>query len=77
MADAFRRSQSAKRRTGFFMSLLVEQVQKFQQLYREEFGEDLSYEVAYDKGIKLVRLMEIILKNEDRKLKSNYKINNK
>lgn len=43
------------------MRLSAEQIHKFQELHRQKFGEELSYEVAYDKAIRLVRMLEIIL----------------
>jgi len=42
--------------------LTNEQVQKFQDIYRKRFGKEISKEDALEKGIKLVRLMEIIYK---------------
>ena len=40
--------------------LTDEQVKKFQAIYRERFGKEISKEAALEQGIKLVRLMEII-----------------
>lgn len=42
--------------------LTDEQVKKFQDIYRKRFGKEISNEDALEKGIKLVRLMEIIYK---------------
>ena len=42
--------------------LSEEQVTKFQQIYKARFGRDISRDEAYDKGIKLLRLIEIIYK---------------
>lgn len=39
-----------------------EQIKKFQALYKEQFGEDISREEAYEQGIKLIRLFELIYK---------------
>jgi len=59
------------------MSIPIEQVHKFQELYRHHFGEELSDEVAYRKAIKLVRLMEIVLHYEaDKSLKEKPLITN-
>jgi hypothetical protein len=45
------------------MSLLsAEQVESFQELYRNRFGKDISKEEAYEQGVKLVKLMELVLK---------------
>jgi hypothetical protein len=40
--------------------LTNEEVQKFQELYKSRFGKDISYEEACEKGVKLVRLMELV-----------------
>lgn len=37
-----------------------EQITKFQMLYKKRFGKEISREEAYEKGIKLMRLVEII-----------------
>lgn len=37
-----------------------EQIKKFQMLYKTRFGKDLSKEDALEKGIKLIRLIELI-----------------
>lgn len=37
-----------------------EQVKKFQTIYKESFGKEISYGDALDRGIKLVRAMRII-----------------
>jgi len=39
-----------------------EQVSTFQDIYRKRFGKEISKADALEKGIKLVRLMEIIYK---------------
>lgn len=39
-----------------------EQIIKFQTLYRNRFGKDISRDKALEKGIKLLRLIEIIYK---------------
>ena len=39
-----------------------QQVEKFRKLYKNRFGKEISREEAYEKGAKLVRLMEIIYK---------------
>ncbi len=35
---------------------------KFQALYKSEFGMEISREDAYEKGVKLLRLMSIVYK---------------
>ena len=42
--------------------LTDEQVKKFQDIYRKRFGKEISKADALEKGIKLVRLMEIVYK---------------
>jgi len=37
-----------------------EQITKFQTLYKNRFGKEISQEEAYEKGAKLVRLMKLI-----------------
>ena len=39
-----------------------EQVLKFQMLYKKRFGKEISREKAYEQGIKLIRLVELIYK---------------
>ena len=38
------------------------QVNKFQDIYQKKFGRPISRQDAMDKGIKLVRLMELTYK---------------
>lgn len=46
------------------MHLSDEHITEFQVLYRKHFGTDISKADAMEKGIRLVRLMEIVLKQE-------------
>jgi hypothetical protein len=39
-----------------------EQIIKFQTLYKNRFGKEIGREEAYEKGIKLIRLIELIYK---------------
>ena len=39
-----------------------EQITKFQTLYKNRFGREISREEAYEKGAKLIRLVELIYK---------------
>lgn len=39
-----------------------EQITKFQTLYKNQFGKKISREEAYEKGAKLIRLIELIYK---------------
>ncbi len=44
------------------MSLSDQDIAKFQQLYKHQYGTEISKEEAYEQGIKLVRLMALIYK---------------
>ncbi len=44
------------------MVLSDEQIKKFQNIYKDKFGKEISKEDAYEKGIKLLRLLHIIYK---------------
>lgn len=37
-----------------------DQIKKFQELYRTELGFDISHDEAFNKALKLLRLMELI-----------------
>lgn len=39
-----------------------EQITKYQTIYKKRFGVEISREEAYEQGIKLIRLIEIIYK---------------
>ena len=39
-----------------------EQITKFQMLYKNRFGKEISREEAYEQGAKLIRLVELIYK---------------
>jgi hypothetical protein len=36
-----------------------EQITKFQALYKNRFGEEISHEEAYEKGARLIRLIKL------------------
>lgn len=44
------------------MVLDDEQIRKFQILYKNRFGKEISREEAYEQGAKLIRLVELIYK---------------
>lgn len=44
------------------MAIDNDQVAKFQELYKNRFGKDISREDALEQGIKLIRLIELIYK---------------
>jgi hypothetical protein len=46
------------------MQISDKQIKKFQILYKKKFGEDISKQDALDQGIKLVRLVEVVLKEK-------------
>ena len=39
-----------------------EQITKFQALYKNRFDKEISQEEAYEQGVKLMRLIELIYK---------------
>ena len=39
-----------------------EQIKKFQELWLKRFGKEISREEAYEKGVKLMRLVELTYK---------------
>ena len=53
--------------------LSEDQILKFQNLYRERFGKEISRKEAYEKGIKLLRLVELIYKPITKKEYEQYK----
>jgi hypothetical protein len=42
--------------------LTTKQIEKFRDLYKAHFGKEISRKQAYEKGVKLVRLVELIYK---------------
>ena len=42
--------------------LTDEQIKKFQELYKNRFGEEISREVAYEIAMKLIQLIELVYK---------------
>lgn len=57
------------------MVLTDENIIKFQELYKNNFGIEVSKEEAYEKGIKLVNLLSLIYKpiSEKEKKETNEK----
>ena len=39
-----------------------EQIKKYQMLHKNRFGEEISREQAYERGVKLLRILESIYK---------------
>ena len=54
-----------------------EQITKFQALYKGRFGKEIGRKEAHEKGVKLLRLMELVYqpmtKNEYAQLKQRRK----
>jgi hypothetical protein len=46
------------------MQLADEHIAEFQMLYRKHFGQDISTEEALEKGLRLIRLIEVVLKSD-------------
>lgn len=42
------------------MQLTDEHIAEFQMLYRKHFGKDISKNEALEKGLRLVRLIEVV-----------------
>ena len=49
------------------MQLADEHIKEFQVLYKKHFGVEISTTEALTKGIRLIRLMGIVLKHEAKK----------
>jgi len=39
-----------------------EQIKKFQKIYKKRFGKEINREEAYEKGVKLIRLVKLVYK---------------
>lgn len=59
------------------MLLTDEQITKFQMLYKKHFGKEISRDEAYEKGARLVRLIELIYMPKVKSQKKNSYDNNK
>jgi len=55
------------------MQLADEHIKEFQTLYQKHYGTNISKAEALDKGLRLIRLMEVVLKYEAKTLT---KVNN-
>jgi hypothetical protein len=44
--------------------LTDDQIIRFQKLWKEHFGEEITRTEALEHGLKLIRLLQIILKND-------------
>ena len=45
--------------------LTDKQIKKFQEIYRNRFGKEISKKDAFEQGIKLVNIMKIILEEKE------------
>ena len=43
-------------------TLTDEEITEYQQLFRDEFGIELTKDLALEKGLRLVRLLSVVLK---------------
>lgn len=50
------------------MQLADADILEFQMLYKKHYGVDISTAEALEKGLRLIRLIEIVSKNEAKKL---------
>lgn len=46
------------------MQLTDEHIAEFQMLYKKHFGKEISKEVALDKGLRLIRLIKVVLEDD-------------
>ncbi len=49
------------------MTLTDEHVAEFQMLWRKNLGQDITKEQALEKGLRLIRLIEVVSKHEAKK----------
>lgn len=42
------------------MQLTDEHIEEFRMLYRKRFGKDISKDEALEKGLRLIRLIEVV-----------------
>lgn len=50
--------------------LTKQQIKEFQDIWREEYGEDISEEEAYKRGSRLVELMRLVVMGKARRMKN-------
>ncbi len=50
-----------------------EVIEKFQRIYFEEFGEDISGKEAYEKFLRLINFLRVLLRPSSNKLDQNPK----
>ncbi len=54
------------------MTLTQAQIEKYQKIYREQFGRDISYEEALKQGIALVDLVRLVVSDTNTSLTPPY-----
>lgn len=55
------------------MKLSDKDVEEFQELYKQHYGVEISKQDAYERASRLVRLMEVLSKNEAERKNSENK----
>ena len=54
---------SQKEPKSFIKALLSEeQIKEFQRIYKNYYGKEISRDEAYEQGVKLIRLIQLIYK---------------
>lgn len=48
------------------MKITEKQIESFQTLYKKHFGEEITKEEALNRGLKIIRLIEIVLKEKSK-----------
>jgi len=54
------------------MSVSDEYLATFKELYKQKFGKDLSEQEAYDKAIRLLRMVEVIYHRQVRDMDAGF-----
>lgn len=49
-------------------------IEKFQKIYFEEFGEEITKEEAYEKFLRLVNLLRVVLKEPSPNARNNISV---
>lgn len=49
-------------------------IEKFQKIYFEEFGEEITKEEAYEKFLRLVNLLRVVLKEPSSNARNNISV---
>jgi len=53
------------------MRLSRETIEEFRKIYKQEFGEDITDKEAYDKFLRLVNLLRVVLKEPSPNARNN------